>query len=159
MDQNSRNWFQALILHLAFATHEKEKDSSAISTNLTKPALAAWSLVQERSAPVFWPESRSLHESDRFFTSPLVSSREMRLPSLAHFVKQLMDWFLMKLLIHKKRIGSKGGIYLYHKKTPPPNLRRFGSFLRGGPKFCLQRSCSAMDLNNWLMLLLLLPKK
>jgi len=31
-------------------------------------------------------------------------------------------------------------------KNPTPQFI-LGSFLRGGPKFCLQQSCSAMDLN------------
>jgi len=47
-------------------------------------------------------------------------------------------------------MGLEGGIYLYHKMTPPPNLGHSWVIFEersGGPKFCLQQSCFAMDLN------------
>ena len=41
--------------------------------------------------------------------------------------------FLLRL-IHRETMGLEGGVYLYHKMTPPPNLAHSWVVLRGGPK-------------------------
>jgi len=68
-------------------------------------------------------------ETKSFLFSPFISIMEIVL----NFIGKRWVW--------------KGGFICTITWPQPPIYVILGSFLRGGPKFCLQQSCSAMDLN------------
>jgi len=98
------------------------------------------------------PESRgwksSSHSRDGTATILLSKFAKMWCTMLGdeYFSRVYHDEFLAWYAQREGNDGFAGGFICIIRLTPLPNFDHFWSFFRGGPKFCLQQICFAMNI-------------